>query len=495
MHTQTDFPAAPAAPAPSLWTKFAYGFGSVAYGIKNNGFDYFLLLFYSQVVGLDARLVGLAITIALIADALSDPLVGYWSDNLRSKWGRRHPFMYASAIPVAATFFMLWNPPQGLSQTELFWFLLLMAVMIRTFITLYETPSSALAPDMTRDYDHRSSLISWRYYFGWTGGNAMTTMMFFFIFPAFVTSTISDGQFNRDAYRLYGIIGSVGILFAILVSSIGTHSRIPFLTQAPPKRTMTPGKIFKEIFDTLSDPDFFKLFVSALFGAVATGLAGGLSFYFLTYFWGFDSIERGQIVLGTFAAAAIAFILAPIASRKMGKKRGAMIIGAIAFLGAPMPIVLRLLGWLPPNGDPFVFWFVLTANVIDLGLIITFQILVASMVADVVEQSELKTGLRSEGIFTAASTFIRKCTQGFGLMAASFILAAAQFKAGADASQVSDAAVWRMGAYYVPTILALWFGMMLMIAPYKIDRQMHDENLRKLAVRKHEREERTHDGL
>jgi len=72
----------------SLGVKAAYGFGSVAYGVKNNG-----LLFYSQVVGLDARLVGTAITVALVFDALSDPIVGYWSDNLRSKLGRRHPFI------------------------------------------------------------------------------------------------------------------------------------------------------------------------------------------------------------------------------------------------------------------------------------------------------------------------------------------------------------------------------------------------------------------
>ena len=87
--------------APSRWTKLAYGFGAVAYGVKDNGFSFFLLLFYSQVIGLDARLVGIAITIALLFDGLIDPIIGYWSDNLRSKWGRRHPFMYASAIPVA----------------------------------------------------------------------------------------------------------------------------------------------------------------------------------------------------------------------------------------------------------------------------------------------------------------------------------------------------------------------------------------------------------
>ncbi len=486
MNQQAEFAAADGLSKPplTLWTRFAFGFGSVAFGLKNNGFDYFLLLFYSQVVGLDARLVGLALTLALIADAISDPLVGYWSDNLRSRWGRRHPFMYASAIPVSATFFLLWNPPEGLTQMQLFWFLLFMAVMIRTFITLYETPSSALVPDMTQDYDQRSSLIGWRYFFGWVGGNSMTVLMFFFIFPAFVTEAISDGQFNRDAYRLYGIMGSCGILIAILVSTIGTHSRIPYLMQPPPKRAITIGVVFKEIYGAIRERDFFKLFVASLFGAAATGLAAGLSFYFMTYFWGFGSIERGQLVLGVFVAAGIAFVLAPIATRRLGKKRGAMIIGAVAFLGAPVPIILRLLDLLPPNGTEFVFWFVFLANVIDLGLIITFQMLVASMVADVVEQHELKTGLRSEGVFTSASIFSRKCTQGFGLIAASFILAAADFQAGADASQVSDEAIWKMGAYYVPSILALWCSMLLMIAPYSIDRAKHDANVRKLADRK-----------
>ncbi len=93
--------------------KIAYGFGSVAFGIKGNGFDYFILLFYSQVMGVDAYLVSLALLIALLADAFSDPLIGYFSDNTHHKWGRRHPFMYAAAIPVAVSYFFIWNPQQA----------------------------------------------------------------------------------------------------------------------------------------------------------------------------------------------------------------------------------------------------------------------------------------------------------------------------------------------------------------------------------------------
>jgi GPH family glycoside/pentoside/hexuronide:cation symporter len=138
-----------------LLTKLSYGFGAIAYGVKNNGFDYFLLLFYSQILGVEARMVGLALLIALVFDAFSDPIVGYLSDNTRSRWGRRHPWMYFAAIPVSIAYYFLWSPPGGLSGNQLFAYLVMLSILIRTLITLYEVPSSALAPEITRDYDER----------------------------------------------------------------------------------------------------------------------------------------------------------------------------------------------------------------------------------------------------------------------------------------------------------------------------------------------------
>jgi Na+/melibiose symporter-like transporter len=464
-----------------MWTKFSYGFGSVAFGVKDNGFSYFLLLFYSQVVGIDARLVGLALTVALVIDAISDPIVGYWSDNLRSKWGRRHPFMYASAIPVAATYFLMWAPPAEWSEMAQFWYLLILAVLIRTFITFYETPSSALAPELTDDYDQRSSLLSWRYYFGWTGGNAMSVMMFMFLFPAFATLAIPNGQFNPEAYRLYGIIASVLIFIAVLVSAIGTHSRIAHLPAPPPKRRITLGQVFKEIFETLADRSFVALFLAAMLGAVASGVSASLSFYFLTYYWEFTPQQNGWVTFAVFGSAIIGSLLAPVATRTLGKKKGAIIIGLIAFVGSPTPIFLRLLGLMPENGTPELFWLVLLFGMIDVGLIICFQILSASMLADLVEQAELKTGRRNEGVFFAASTFIRKMVNGLGIMTATFVLTAANFPKGAAPGQVPEEAVLRLGAYYVPTILTLWMAMMAVMFTYRIDRAGHEENLRKLA--------------
>jgi GPH family glycoside/pentoside/hexuronide:cation symporter len=471
-------------PPPSLATKISYGFGAIAYGVKDNGFGFFLLIFYSQVMGVDARLIGLAITIALLLDALSDPVVGYWSDNFRSKWGRRHPFMYASALPVAASFFLLWNPPEGWSDVALFWYVLVISVLIRTCITFYETPSSALAPELSDNYDQRSGLLSLRFFFGWTGGNLMAVIMFVVLFPAFATPTIPNGQFNKDAYSTYGLIASVMIFVAIMVSALGTHRRIVHLKAPPPVRTLSIGLVFKEIFETLSNRSFIALFLAAIFASIASGLSASMTFYFTTFFWGFTPQETGFLTISVFVSAIIGAVMAPIVTKSIGKKQGAMIIGLVAFLGAPFPIVLRLLGVMPENGEPTLFWIVMLANMVDTGLIICFQILSASMLADLVEDAEIKTGRRSEGIFFAASTFIRKSVQGLGVITAGFVLAAAQFPAGVKPDQIPEEALTRLGLFYVPTILFLWLTMLAVMSTYRLKREDHENNLRELASRK-----------
>lgn len=467
----------------SLWTRLAYGLGYGAIGVKDNGFSYFLLLFYSQVIGLDSRLVGLALTVALVVDAFVDPMVGYWSDNVRSRFGRRHPFMYAAAAPLAGLYFMLWNPPTGLSQPQLFGFLLALAVSIRLCVSLYQVPSNALAAELTQDYDERSTLLSFRFFFNWAIGNAMSVLMFAVLFPLFVTAAIHNGQFNREAYRVYGLVAS-GMLFAlVMISALGTHSRIPHLKPPPAQRKLTVAKVFGEIFETLSNRSFIVLFIATALGTVAAGLAAPLAFYWLTYFWHFTARQSSLVIMGVFASAFIGSGLAPVVTRWLGKKRGAIVIGLIAFLGSPMPIVLRLTGILPDNGSPLIFWYIFFNNMFDVALIICFQILSYSMIADLVEQSEIKTGRRSEGVFASATSFTEKVVNGLGLMMAGFLLNLAGIKAGADASHVTPAAVWRLGALYVPTILTLWMSMVAVIGGYAITRDTHAANLLTLAGR------------
>lgn len=461
---------------PGTALKLAHGFGATAFGIKNNGFDYFLLLFYGTVIGLEPGLVGLALMIALVFDALSDPLVGYWSDNLKSRWGRRHPLMYGAALPVALTYFLLWNPPE-LGQAGLFFYLTGLAILIRTFITFYETPSSALIPEITSNYEERTSLQSYRLFFAWAGGNLMSVLLFGLL----LTGPL--GMRDPEAFKTYGIIGSVLMFAAIMVSALGTHSRIPHLHR-PRASTERFGvrRIFREMVETLSEKSFIALFFATILSAIATGLAAALAFLMLNYFWGFSEFQIFIWTCTVFFSALLGALIAPWATRRMGKKGATITLGLLAFSLQPLPVLLRLAGFMPENGDPLLFPLVLGINVIDLALIIAMQAVSFSMIADLVEASQLRTGRRSEGVYYAATTFTRKTTQGLGVLAAGVILSVIAFPEGAAPGTVPADTLWWLGALYAPSLLVLWLGTLYCISRYKIDKAGHEENLRRLAM-------------
>lgn len=465
----------------SIGRKVAYGFGSVAFGVKSNGFDYFFLIFYSQVMGVSAYLVSLALMIALIVDALSDPLIGYLSDNTRSRWGRRHPFMYAAAIPASVAYYFVWNPPAGLQGDALFPYIVTLAILVRTLITVYEIPSSSLVAEMSDDYDERTSMLSYRYFFGWTGGTLMGAFATIFILVP--TATISNGMFNVEGHGQVGAIAATVIFLAIMISALGTHKMIPDLKPPPPARQMSVGLIYREVFETLASRSFLALFLAALFGAVASGVSTTLSFYFSTFFWGFTTEQIGLISLSVVISALMAFFISPIISKRLGKKRGAITIGLMAFTVAPAPIFLRLLGLMPENGDPALFPLVLSIIVVDVALIIAYQTLSASMIADLVEEAEIKTQRRNEGVFFASVTFVRKVTQGIGAAVAGVLLTISQFPVGATPDQVPESVLTTFGWLYVPVIFGLWMIMIACLSLYSVDRKKHEANLETLAQR------------
>ena len=465
----------------SVGRKVAYGFGSVAFGVKSNGFDYFFLIFYSQVMGVSAYLVSLALMIALMVYALSDPLIGYLSDNTRSRWGRRHPFMYAAAIPAAVAYYFVWNPPAGLEGDALFPYIVTIAILVRTLITVYEIPSSSLVAEMSDDYDERTSMLSYRYFFGWTGGTLMGAFATIFILVP--TASVQNGMFNVEGHGQVGAIAAISIFLAIMISALGTHKMIPDLKSPPPARKLSLMLIYREVFETLASRSFLALFLAALFGAVASGVSTTLSFYFSTFFWGFSTEQIGLISLSVVISALMAFFISPAISRRLGKKRGAITIGLMAFTVAPAPILLRLLGLMPQNSDPMLFPLVLSIIVVDVALIIAYQTLSSSMIADLVEEAEIKTQRRSEGVFFASVTFVRKVTQGIGAAVAGVLLTISQFPAGATPDQVPEAVLTTFGWFYVPVIFGLWMIMIACLSLYSVDRRAHEANLETLAKR------------
>jgi len=487
--------AAQAAPVPpqsrgerhlDLSTKLFYGFGSVAFGVKDNGFSYLLLLFYNQVVGLPATQVGLALMIALVFDALIDPLIGQVSDNFRSPLGRRHPFMYAAALPLAVSYVALWNPPHWEPQAQ-FYYLVTMAIVIRTFVSFYEVPSSALAAEFSSGYDERSVLLSYRYFFGWVGGLAINLIAFAVLLAPDATHKV--GQLNPVGYSHYGMVAAAVIFLAILVSAGGTHRHIPTLMPPPPRRKLTLRQMAKEMAETLSIPSFLFLLAASVCTAMATGLAASLNNYFNTFFWGFSARQISLLTAGVFLSAILALMLAPQLSRRLGKRTTAMCLLVLAVAVGVGPILLRLAGMFPANGTPLLLGIIFCTSIIGTTFGIVASTMAASMIADVVEAAELKTGRRSEGLFFAASAFVGKATSGFGILAASAIIEGTHLKAGADPSSVPPETIRHLAAIYCPVIVTLYLGGLLLMFGYRINRASHQETLRQLAA---EAEEAVH---
>ncbi len=467
----------------SLPTKLSYGFGAIAYGVKNNGFDYFLLLFYSQILGVEAQMVGLALLIALVFDAFSDPIVGYLSDNTRSRWGRRHPWMYFAGLPVSVAYFFLWSPPEAFTGDALFIYLVLLSILIRTLITLYEVPSSALAPEITRDYDERTKLMAWRTFFGWIGGTLIASFTLAVLLAP--SADNPDGLFNRGGFATYGLIASTLIFISILVASLGTHRLIPNLPKAPEATGKKLKAMFGEIFETLTSKSFFALFLATIISAVSTGLAMSLNIYIMSFFWGFTQDQLSILVLASLVAAGFSVITAPLLTRKFGKRNGALIAATATLFMSPVMIGLRLLGIfepMPVDGPSLLFPVIFMISVIEMTLTISFQVLMFSMIADLVEESEVKTKRRSEGVFFAAITFSAKATQGLGIFAASLVLAMANFPEGAKPGEVSESTILNFGAIYLPMILGLWIVRIFCVKSYKIDRSTHEANVAKAAA-------------
>jgi GPH family glycoside/pentoside/hexuronide:cation symporter len=460
-------------------TKLFYGFGSVAYGVKDQGFAYLLLLYYNQVMGLPVQWVGAAAMIALIVDAALDPIVGNWSDHFHSRWGRRHPFMYAAALPVAFFYVMLWNPPAGLSHGALFSYLLVVAITVRIFITFYEIPSSALAAELTDNYDRRTSFLAYRSLFGWMGGLTMALLAFLVFLQPDATHPV--GQLNPAGYAHYGVAAGILMLFAILVSARGTHAHIPDLRLPPPKRPFSLVRTAREMAATLSNRSFLMLIVAALFGNMAVGLVTSLTYYFVTYLWELTSSQFSILLVGNFLSAAMALPGASILSRRFGKKHAAVVLSLITAAFLPVPYLLRLTDWFPANGTSSLLWLLFLHGTFVTGFFITAAILIASMIADVVEDSQLSTGRRSEGLFFAANSFVQKFVSGIGIFSSSVILGLVNFPENAKPGQVDPQVLRDLVLVFLPLVTVFYLIAIAFISAYRIDRTTHEANLRRLA--------------
>ena len=452
-----------------------YGSASVAFGIKNNAFSYLLLIYSTQVLGIPGYLAALALAIAMAWDAVSDLLLGHWSDKTQSRLGRRHPFMYAGFILLPISFYALFNPLFELTEASRWWYLLATAILIRTAVTLVEVPSVALLPDLVKGYDERNRWLALRHAFGWYGGNGIHVInMGFWVGAAGVAS--------QSGYSIYGVAGALVIAVSILVSSLGTQ-RVAAAMPPPaePFRFTEIWTEIKQIAQSLTNANFFWLFVYSLIVGAAAGMSTALYLYNVTYFFNFSGPQIAVTGLFVFASPAIAYFLAPSLGQTLGKKNTAIaaLLGAIFLY--PIPYLLTLAGFWPTAGSwtsLLIYSVFVAAEVV--GFIVG-GVMLDSMMADVVEDSEVKTSRRSEGLFYAARSFAGKAVSALGIVLAGSIVSLVGMDDIKTVVDMTDTMRADLASFFLPAYCGLYFLAIYLISKYRIDRDAHNENLAALA--------------
>lgn len=465
------------APPPlGLRTKLFFGVGSLAQGAKTVAFAAYLLIFYNQVMGFPASIVSTALMVSLVIDAISNPILGQLSDMTRSRLGRRHPYMYASALPTAVFFYLMFNPPEGMSDGAAFWWVLLISLGGRLAINLYELPSAALTPELTDDYDQRTSLLTWRYFFGYVGGLGIGSLLFFVLLRP--TAAYPVGQLNPAGYNQLGLIGAVLIFVSILLCAAGTQDRVKYARQAAvePRKPLTVH--LKEMGETLSHRGFLALSAFGILKYTAAGMYGAMAVYFGTFVWELQPTSMGILTFDGIVAASVALVIAPRLAKRFGKKPVAFALALIGVSISLTPLVLRQLGLFVSVEQERQLVLTLFGFQVIYGMCTaTSQIMTSAMIADVVEDSLRRTGRHSSGVFFAAASFMQTCTAGFGVLAAGVVLSLAEFPEKAKPGQVSAASVDTLVTLYIPIVAALWALGLVCLTFYKGDRAQHEANL------------------
>jgi Na+/melibiose symporter-like transporter len=394
--------------------KADYSVGAIANGIKTDTFTFFLLFFYSRVIGLDPLLASLAIGLALIIDSFTDPLMGTISDRTNTKYGRRHPFMFVSFLPIAIFYILLFTPKPdwGLSQSQLFWWMFISASMTRIGMTFFEVPHRSFGAEITKDYLERTKLFSWREMFAWTAGICNAFLAYNIFFKS--TPEYSYGQLNPDAYFPLAITGAFMMVLSIIYSSLSTIKEIDNLSSW--KGSISISEIFSELKIAISNKSFILFFLGSLSLSISWGLLNSLTLFINTDFWGLKGNQIGIFLYIYFCAAFVAFYITPKLVSKIGKRNFVLFcVFGVAF-ASPIAFISYNLGLTPDKGSSSLVLFLCLPLVVISTLSIAGNMTRDAMIGDIADEVDLQSGKRQEGVLYSAVSFVQKVNTAIGAL-------------------------------------------------------------------------------
>ncbi|MEO9470318.1 MFS transporter [Parasphingorhabdus sp.] len=475
-------------------TKVAFGVGSMGEIVFLGMFNTFISIYYNQAIGLSNSLIGTAIMLAILGDAISDPVVGMISDRWRSRLGRRHPFLFAAPIPLAISLYLIFNPPEMLSggvagdpdQMGLFFWLMCWTVLARLFLTLYTIPHFALGGELTKDANDRSKLFSINSVFGYASGAlfAFTAWGFFLAGESVLADgTVIPRHLDAKAYGPVVMTACSIILVSIFLSAMGTKNRIPLLSKPPiDQERFSLTSFYKDLLGALKNPNYAFIMAGYFLLMISVGMNETLQVFVYTYFWELQTEQIRWFGLASVPAIILGATLSPLLMKRFERKN--VVIGGLLTLAifVQLPIDLRLLGLMPANGSEMLMPLLIASVMIAAVGFAAGLVAILSMLGDISDQNELHTGLRQEGLIFSARAFFAKASNSAGHFVAGisldlFIVLPFEAVPG----ELDSGVVWRLGVMSGPIMVSAALVSLVFYARYRLTRADHNRILDELS--------------
>ncbi len=384
-------------------TKIAYGVGDLGAAVSSVVLGFFLTAFLLDVVGLRPGLVGVIFLISQIWDAVIDPPIGVLSDRTRTRWGRKRPWLLFGAVPFGLAYLLHWVVPP-LDQTGLFIYYLVVFLLFKTAFSAVNIPYSALTPALTDDYNERTQLNTYRFSFSIFGSLLAVTLH-----PVLVGLGGDDVQ---RGYFISAIIVSVFSILTLLAAVRWTYE-LPQVAAASPSQ---PPTFFRQIRDCLGNRPF--LLVTGIYFCSWLCLSLVQNNLLLYARYAADVEAQFAFILFIFQVTAIVFLSVwERVSKRWGKQR-VYITGALIWV-----VGLCALFW-APRGVMVSYYAIAFLN--GIGAAVAYLI-PWSMLPDVIEYDQLRTGQRRDGLFYSMFVFLQQVGLSFGLAASNFALEVAGY--------------------------------------------------------------------
>ena len=393
---------------PSARVKFFYSIGQFVESgyLATNSYVFFL---YTAVMGMSGSMVGLALAIAMVLDAAADPLIGSWSDSVRSKFGRRLPLMLIAAPLTLLTMGMLFSPTSAMSPFLLFAWLTVAKMGFRAFASMYNIPYFALGGEMSDDYVERSRIVAWRLMAGILVTVAITFMASTIFFAG------EGGQQQPERYPVFGWTIGLIMMAGALISCAGVWRYAVALPQPTNRPEPMGRRIAGEVIGIMKNPTFLRLFFAMLIFATSAGVHSAVQIHTYVFVWKLRPELFQFNTYGLLLGIMIGVPLTPLLLRRWEKKTVVLMGFATVIVAYTLLPSIRAAGLFAPIGMEALPWLVATTFVAGLGSGLIF-IALPSMMADAADEHEYKYGVRQEGLFFAGLGFAGKAAGGLGLL-------------------------------------------------------------------------------